>query len=469
MWLTASAGPARSLAQAISLTHGWVPTVVQAIAVVILVLAIGWRSSRWRLLWVPVAVLIGVVSAALIYWYVTYQGLVGDPAPPTLWLWLALTGLAAGVLALGWRGDHWWRRGTSALAVLLCALSAALALNLWVGYLPTVHSAWDYLTGAALPGQTDPATVAQLQRQGGSPNGTIVTVTIPGDASGFNHRDELVYLPPAWYATTPPPRLPVVMMIGPEIGSPEDWLRSGDAGTTIDKFAAAHGGNAPVLVFVDSSGAFSNDTECVNGIRGNAADHLTNDVVPYMISHFGVSPDPANWGIAGWSSGGTCALTLTLMHPQLFNAFVDIDGQLGPNVGTKRQTIARLFGGDADAWAVFDPRTIIPKHGPYTGISALFYVSDDTPTMYRNGTTASGDPPVDQPDEDADSEQHAAVANYLCDLVSRYGIECSVVAQPGKHGFPSAATMFASAFPWLAGRIGTPGVPAIPLPGAPPP
>ena len=65
-----------------------------------------------------------------------------------------------------------------------------------------------------------------------------------------------------------------------------------------------------MLVFPDSSGTFSNDTECVNGVRGNAADHLTKDVVPYIISNFGVSRDPANWGIVGWSAGGTCALTL---------------------------------------------------------------------------------------------------------------------------------------------------------------
>ena len=37
-----------------------------------------------------------------------------------------------------------------------------------------------------------------------------------------------------------------------------------------------------MLVFVDSGGAFNNDTECVNGTRGNAADHLTKDVVPFM-------------------------------------------------------------------------------------------------------------------------------------------------------------------------------------------
>jgi S-formylglutathione hydrolase FrmB len=452
-----------------SLTHGWLPVTVQLIAAAVLLLAIGRRSRRWRWLWVPVALLVGVALAASVYWYIRYQGLADDPAPLTLWVWITLTGLAAGILVLGWRGIRWWRRTVSVVAVPLCLLCAALALNMWVGYVPTVQSAWDRVTGVQLPGQTDRATVAQMQEEGVKPTrGSIVWVTIPADASGFIHRPELVYLPPAWYATTPPPRLPVVMMIGAEFSHPQDWLRASDAGKTIDDFAGAHGDNAPVLVFVDSSGTFSNDTECVNGTRGNAADHLTKDVVPYMISNFGVSPDPANWGIVGWSAGGTCALTLAVMHPELFGAFVDIDGQLGPNVGTREQTISRLFGGDADAWAAFDPSTVITKHGLYTGLSAWFAVSVNTPTVYRAGSN-TGAVPAGEPDENPNSEDHGAVADDLCQLASGYGIECAVVPEPGKHDFAGAASAFAAALPWLAGKIGTPGVADIAMPGAPTP
>ena len=102
-----------------------------------------------------------------------------------------------------------------------------------------------------------------------------------------------------------------------------------------------------MLVFVDSGGAFNNDTECVNGTRGNAADHLTKDVVPFMESTYGVSANPANWGIVGWSMGGTCAVDLAIMHPDMFSTFEDIAGDLAPNSGTKQQTIDRLFGGNA--------------------------------------------------------------------------------------------------------------------------
>ncbi len=282
-------------------------------------------------------------------------------------------------------------------------LSAALTLNLWVGYFPTVQTAWDQLTAGPLPDQTDAAGVAAMAAAGLQPaHGIVVPVTISDDASHFKHRGEVVYLPPAWFASNPPPQLPTVMMIGGEFNTPADWLRAGNAAKTIDDLAAAHGGNAPVFVFVDSGGAFNNDTECVNGSRGNAADHLTKDVVPFMVSKFGVSPEPANWGIVGWSMGGTCALDLTVMHPELFSSFVDIAGNIGPEAGTKAQTIARLFGGNADAWAAFDPATVIARHGRYTGVSGWFDVSSSNPPKRHRGisvtdasdTTLAGGTPI---------------------------------------------------------------------------
>ena len=112
-----------------------------------------------------------------------------------------------------------------------------------------------------------------------------------------------------------------------------------------------------------------------------------------MISKFGVSSDRSNWGIAGWSSGGTCALTLTVTHPELFSAFVDID----------------------------------------------------TPTVYR---PAIDDPvPVSEPDLGGNYENHAVIADHLCRLASGHGIECAVVGNPGNHDFPSAGSAASSTPP----------------------
>jgi S-formylglutathione hydrolase FrmB len=435
--------------------HGWLPITVQVIAGILLIAAIGWRSRRWRLVWLPWAALVGVALAVAAYWYIASEGL-GDednPAPHSLWVWIGLSGFAAAVLIAGWRGARWWRRGVSALAVPVSVLCSALALNLWVGYFPTVQNAWNQLSSGPLPDQTDPGTVVAMQKRHAIPRqGTVVPVSIPDSRSGFKHRGELVYLPPAWYATDPPPPLPTVMMVGGEFNTPADWTRAGNAVKTIDDFAAAHGGNAPVFVFVDSGGAFNNDTECVNGTRGNAADHLTKDVVPFVISNYRVSPSRANWGVVGWSMGGTCAVDLTVMHPNMFSAFEDIAGDLTPNSGNKAQTIARLFGGNAAAYAAFDPTTVITRHGPYAGVAGWFDING-IPSAKPRVVNAAASP-----------NNQTAAADSLCATGSANGISCAVVMQPGRHDWPFAARAFGVGLPWLAGQLGTPGVPVIPLP-----
>lgn len=448
----------------IGLLDGWLPMLIQAVTVVALVFAVGRRSPGWFRRWLPVAVGTGVVLALACGWFISDQGLAGGPAPLSLWVWIVLTGVALVVAIAGWPGLHWWRRALSVAVVPLCVVCAGLAVNTWTGYLPTVEALWQRATGAELRGQVDLDTALTMRRGGERPpHGLLVPVQIPTDASGFRARPELVYLPPAWFAPDAPP-FPVVVMVGGEFGWPADWPTAGGAKRTADDFAAAHGGNAPILVFVDTSGQFSNDTECVNGPRGMAADHLTKDVVPYVTSTFSANPDPSRWGIVGWSAGGTCAVMTTVMHPELFQTFVDMDGQLGPNAGSQPQTIARLFGGDAAAFAQFDPATVVRKHGPYSGVAGWFAVSESGPVVHQPGQPGPA-PDIDPP---TNPESHTAVANYLCATVSAAGIECSVVPHGGDHTFPSAAEVFAKALPWLAGRLFTPGVPVIGLPGAPP-
>ena len=435
----------------VSLMHGWVPAVIQVVSAVVLLVAAGRRTRRWRLVALPVSAMLGAALAAGGHWYIGSAGLASDPAPAMLWIWTALTGLAIGTAVAGWRGSRWRRRTLSILAVPSSLLCVALSVNLWVGYLPTVETAWNQLTAGPLPDQTDRAAITAMQSAAAvRAKGAVVAVNISAAASKFAHRGELVYLPPAWFATNPPPRLPAVMMIGGEFNTPADWLRAGDAITSIDAFASAHRGYAPVFVFVDSGGGFNIDTECVNGVRGNAADHLTKDVVPFLVSSFGVSSDPSSWAIAGFSAGGTCAIDLTVMHPELFGAFVDIAGDLSPNSGTKAQTIDRLFGGNAATWSAFDPSTVITKHGVYNGVSGLFVVSGAL--VDNHGAIAAAPNP------------EVTAANALCGLGITHGIHCSVIAEPGKHDWPFAGRAFAAALPWLAGQLDTPGVPRIPLP-----
>jgi len=414
----------------ISLLDGWLPVAMELAAATALAVAVGWRDRSWRTRKMPVI----AGAAALIALFTAKVGApmaLIDPLPLDVWVWFGLMAGALLILVFGWRKARWWRRLTAVLAFALALLNCANGLNQFVGYYPTVGAAIADLERRPQPGQM---SLSQLHASTGDGaearrTGALVAVDIPSTTAGFHPRQELVYLPPAWFRGPQRPVLPAVEMIGAEVAAAGDWVRLGDAVRTSDAYAAGHGGRAPILVFVDATGSFHNDTECVNGPHGNAEDHLVKDVPKFISETFGASRDPRQWGVVGWSMGGTCAIGLTVEHPSTFGHFVDISGDLGPNTGNKSQTITHLYGGSVAAWDAHDPLTVMARHGRYTGISGRF---------------------VDG------NQEHPQVeaARQLASAAQKVGISAQVVILPGHHVWQFAATAFAYSLPWLCGELG---------------
>lgn len=57
----------------ISLLHGWLPLTIELAVVAVVLIVIGWRTKRWRLLWVPAAVVVAVLVALAAREYVNDQ------------------------------------------------------------------------------------------------------------------------------------------------------------------------------------------------------------------------------------------------------------------------------------------------------------------------------------------------------------------------------------------------------------
>jgi S-formylglutathione hydrolase FrmB len=480
----------------LSVLDGWLPWAVQAVVALLLLVVLAglapypasWsrrrRPVRRPLVRLGLVVVLGVVGAFGAWWAFAGSGLASDPAPVLLWVWAGLTVAAAVAVVVTWGPSRWWRRALSVLVVPLALACVALVLNQWVGYVTTVQEGWGEVTAGAFPDQVDPSALPSMVGTP-RPTGAVVEVTIPDTASGFPHRDEDVWLPPAWFAPGPRPSLPAIMMIGGEFNTPGDWIRIGNAVQIADAYAAAHGGVAPVLVFADAGGTFNNDTECVDGPRGNAASHLTRDVIPFVEQTYGVSRDPRAWGAVGWSMGGTCAVDLAVMHPELIDSFDDIAGDAGPEVGTKQQTIDRLYGGDASAWARYDPATVLATHAPYADTAGRFEDSSDAGGGFgggghRPGTGPGGRPPGGRPPGQRPpggvggqaanpgiggrggggaTGQELPEARSLCAQAQTRAIACTVDTRPGRHSWQFASSAFSDVLPWMSARLETPGTP----------
>ncbi|MBT0565587.1 alpha/beta hydrolase-fold protein [Williamsia sp. CHRR-6] len=421
----------------INLLTGWFPIVVQVVAGSALLAALAWRPRRWIALWGSGSLAVGTIGAIAIYSYFSTNDMSPDTAPSGFWIWIAVAIAAPVLLLAGVRSRRVTDHLAAVITIPLALLCVAVSANLWTGYYPTAYRAWQGLTDGPLPNQIS-ATELPAQRGVPTPVGKIVALRVPHAFSGFHARTEFAYLPPAWFRGPIPPQLPVVVMLGGVINTPDDWVRSGNAAHTVDRYARTHGGRAPILVLADPSGSMNNDTECVNSARGNVETHILDEVRPAVIAQFGTATAARDWALAGWSMGGTCAVTMATRHPEAFGSFIDISGDIAPNLGDTKKTIAGLFHGDVGAWESFDPSIVMQRHGRYDDLAGWLQSEGH---RGRRGHLHSS---------------QITAARHLSEIARAQGVEVVERDLPGAHTWEFAGRAFADALPWLMSRLDVP-------------
>ena len=316
---------------------------------------------------------------------------VGSTFPHSFFIWAALPVFAAALAGTRWTSVGWPRRIAAIAAVLLLVGFGLDQIDAHYAYLPTVGDVLgrpveDEVVFRGDLSHPRLALAPRLRarpghdRDGnahGSPSdahGTVITIDLPGTVSGFHPRRALVWLPPIWFADRPPD-LPAVIVLGGVPGDPANMIRAGGSVAAADHYAQQHGGMAPILVFADENGSFLNDTECVDGPRGNSETYLVDDVRQGIEQRFGASTSGGRWGIVGYSEGGTCAIDVALRHPTAFAGFLDIAGELRPSAASgpheQALTVRRLYGGDAAQLRQHDPFVLLRRRTTHA-LEALF-------------------------------------------------------------------------------------------------
>ncbi|KQR44592.1 hypothetical protein ASF82_14365 [Frigoribacterium sp. Leaf164] len=283
------------------------------------------------------------------------------------------------------------KRVVAGLGVVVFVTAGALAINRDAGAYPTLAAAlgestiaplsWSESATGSAPGALDPQLYASWTPPADMPaHGRYGTVHIPGTVSGFPARDAVVWLPPAALVADPPP-LPVVVMMSGQPASPEAVVTAGGLVTTLEAYAAADHGLAPIAVVPDQLSADDHNPMCVDGALGNSATYVTTDVVDYVTSHYRVATGPRAWAIGGFSQGGTCSIQFGSARPDLFGSIVDVSGEVGPSLGSVEQTVADGFAGDRAAYDAAQPQAIMAAHAPYADTAAFFAVGGGDPTF----------------------------------------------------------------------------------------
>lgn len=269
-------------------------------------------------------------------------------APDSLGFLVVL--LLVGVLALavlGRRSPLPVRVAAAAVALITVFVAGIAAVNVYFGY----YTSWGDLTSSvgsgpaavvvapvrgSKPGALSRAAVARaLQPTAGpvDPSGTLLAIALPGSRSHID-RSGYVWVPPQYreaaYAHT---RFGVLELIPGTPGQPVDWLVNLHITTLLTQLLTERRIGPMVVVLAPSNPPIGqgHGEECTNKPAGaQDGTYIGADIPADIAAEFRVYPPGPHWAIAGYSSGGYCAVNVPLQHPGVFGAAADLDGYLSP-------------------------------------------------------------------------------------------------------------------------------------------
>jgi S-formylglutathione hydrolase FrmB len=412
----------------ISIIYGWFPVFLFWVTVAVCLIAVVLRRDVLREF--AIGIPIGIVFAVLFFVGIHLTQAIPDGAPRSLYVWLCVACLIAGLLVAGWRRVHWPRRIAGVVAVVLAVVSGGSAVNQAFQY----YSTFDRLLGQNANHFLDNAQLsalrAQVAKTGQLPDhGATLSVLIPDKNLKYQPRPAYVWVPPAWFAPSHP-KLPVIELLHGTPGDPSVWTKASYADATSLAFAKQHHGIAPILVMPDVNGAQFADSECVNSPLFGAVDTYIAKIVPaFMQKNFNASTAPRSTAVGGLSEGGLCAAIVGLTNPKVYAAFADYSGDESPTYGSdnEQKTVQVLFGGSKANYNANNPPYIL-THQHFTGLSAWF-------------AAGAQDPPG------------LMAAHALQPLAVNAGLDTCLEGGPGAHDFAYWVRTFAVSLPWLSWNL----------------
>jgi S-formylglutathione hydrolase FrmB len=300
----------------------------------------------------------------------------------TWWLVAVLVVLAVGLLILvPWRWDAWQRRRTgravsTVAAVLAVVLACGSLVNMWGSFFPTlgtvIGSSASPSEGAQIEagpdGQFLPSTGVLSAARAVTGRGTTVHLTVGGEQSRV-HRDVDVYLPAAYSAPDMAnARFPVIEWFPGFPGEPREMAELFGLPAALDLAIAAHRMPPTVVIIPDISGEprLVQDQECVDSVGGVQDDtFLSADLRQWALRALRVRSGRGSWALAGWSTGGYCALDLALRHPQWYSVAAS---QSGYDHTARDVTTGDLFSGRDDVRAANDIDVLLSVHPAPTAV-----------------------------------------------------------------------------------------------------
>ncbi len=341
-------------------------------------------TRRW-LVTSAVALVAGFLLAVLVWFFVVpFDDIFGIPISHNIDMLFAATVVCVSLAIVNLWNSRWWRKVAAGLAIVVFLITGILGINADFGLNPTLGSPFGVVgeNSIDLPsaGSTTPSGQSAPLWQTWKPpadiptKGTVGTQVIPNTISGFNSRPAGIYLPPAALVPHAPP-LPLMIMMMGQPGAPDPSY----AAHVLDQFAAKHDGLAPIVIVADQLGNPLQDPLCLDTEKfGNARTFITQDVVNWALANLNIIHDHAYWTIAGYSNGGSCAISFIAEYPNLWSNVLDISGEEFPGSEDPDSVLAHIFDGDHAAYDAVKPENMLVKKQLPDTVGIFTVGSNDT-------------------------------------------------------------------------------------------
>ncbi|MEV8636447.1 alpha/beta hydrolase-fold protein [Streptosporangium sp. NPDC051023] len=275
---------------------------------------------------------------------------------------LALAALAGSIWAWPLLSGRTWRSVLGRIGVLvgnqvLTLVALGLVVNAYFGF----YGSWSDLLGTD-GGGTSPIVVSDdkpaavghpgrgvtVEGKVSLPPGTagkLEEVVIPGGESRITS-SAYVYLPRQYFEKKyAERRFPVILALTGYPGDARNLITRLNLPATESRAVEAKQMPPTVMVLMRPTVVPPRDTECMDVPGGPQVEtYFTKDVRLAMAASYRVGLDAQSWGVFGGSTGGYCALKLSMRHPESFSAAVSLSGYFRSAVD---MTTGDLFGGSA--------------------------------------------------------------------------------------------------------------------------
>jgi enterochelin esterase-like enzyme len=373
------------------------PLTVIALAVGVAALVVSLLVRPWHPWRMLIAAVLGAGAGYGAYLLLNATDVFGIQLP-VMAAWYAMAGLgglSAGIAAAFDRPA--WRRAVAIVGAIAMLLGGALGVNKTFGIDHNLAALLGVQAAdpAVLPPQTTTAVPAQPLYETWTPPAGMpakgVVGALTGDTAipspGFSPRVPAIYLPPAALVADPP-ALPLLVFMMGQPGSPDPTT----VANTLDAYAAAHGGLAPIAIVADQLSATTVDPACHDSERyGAVSSYFSVSIPEWARTHLNVIDDSRYWTIGGYSNGGACAWAWGATFPELWGNVLNVSGNEFPGSETVDRTIDEVFGGDRAAFEAASPTAQLAQHpGAYDGHVAIFTYGSEDPT-FGPGQQANAD------------------------------------------------------------------------------